>query len=255
MSVAAGALSLDDPRTTVARRDLLLAKPLLKQIYEEWYRSIAEALPAGAGPVLEIGSGPGFLRERIPGLVSSEVFLVPGVHAALDAGRLPLADGSLRAIVMTDVFHHLPDARAFLAGAVRALRPGGVVAMVEPWPSRWSRFVYGNVHHEPFDAAHREWELPPGGPLSVANGALPWIVFSRDRERCEREFPALRVASIRPGLPLRYLASGGFSMPQLLPGFVVPALTRLEAFLDRWPATWAMFARVVLVKEPPTARS
>jgi hypothetical protein len=37
------------------------------------------------------------------------------------------------------------------------------------------------------DAA--DWSFPAVGPLSGANGALPWILFERDRARFEREFP------------------------------------------------------------------
>ena len=221
---------------------------MLRRIYEEWYRQIATEVPKGSGSVLEIGSGPGFLSERMPGLVSSEVFLCPGVRTVLDARRLPARDGSLRAIVMTDVFHHIPDTRRFLAEATRALRPGGVIVMVEPWVSRWSRFVYGHLHHEPFLPESTSWELPPGGPLSGANSALPWIVFERDRARFEREFPHLGIGSITPGLPLRYVLSGGLSIRSLLPLAAHRALESVESLLGRWPETWAMFARIVLVR-------
>jgi 2-polyprenyl-3-methyl-5-hydroxy-6-metoxy-1,4-benzoquinol methylase len=48
---------------------------------------------------------------------------------------------SLRGIVMTNVLHHIPDARAFLKEAARCLHPGGVIAMIEPWVSPWSRLI------------------------------------------------------------------------------------------------------------------
>lgn len=48
-----------------------------------------------------------------------------------DAGRLPLRDTSVDAIVVLDALHHLPDPGAALSEAGRALRPGGVVVVRE----------------------------------------------------------------------------------------------------------------------------
>jgi len=48
-----------------------------------------------------------------------------------DAGRLPLRDGSVDAVVVLDAFHHLPDREAALAEAARILRPGGVLVIRE----------------------------------------------------------------------------------------------------------------------------
>src|SRR4030095_834577 len=82
----------------------------------------------------------------IPHLITSELFYCPGIQAVLDGSRLPFAARSLRGIVMTNVLHHLPRPRLFFAEAARCVRPGGVVAMIEPWVSSWSRFVYGRLH-------------------------------------------------------------------------------------------------------------
>src|SRR5579864_1052129 len=56
-------LDIDSPVTTHIRRRILRAKPFLRRIYEEWYEAILSSLPAIAGPVLEIGTGAGFLSE------------------------------------------------------------------------------------------------------------------------------------------------------------------------------------------------
>ena len=59
-------LDIDDPRTTELRRSIIRYKKFLRRIYEEWYTALAGALPEVQGPVLELGSGAGFLREYIP---------------------------------------------------------------------------------------------------------------------------------------------------------------------------------------------
>ncbi|HKI06214.1 MAG TPA: class I SAM-dependent methyltransferase [Thermoanaerobaculia bacterium] len=241
-------LDIDDPRTTALRREILLGKPFLRRIYDEWYGAIARALPAGDGPVLELGSGAGFLDGFVPRLVRSEVFLTPapGIDAVLDGLVLPFRDGSLRGIAMTNVLHHLPSPRRFFEEAARCVRPGGTVAMVEPWVSPWSRWVYTRLHHEPFQPEAAEWETPGGGPLSGANGALPWIVFERDRERFERELPAWRIRAIEPLMPFRYLVSGGISLRGLMPGWSFPLWRGVERGLSPWRGRLAMFALVVL---------
>jgi SAM-dependent methyltransferase len=157
-------LDVDDPRLTQLRLRIIAKKSFLHKIYQEWYRAIASALPGGNDPILEIGSGAGFLQEFIPDLVRSEVFDCPEVDVILNALNLPLAAGSLRAIVMTDVLHHLPEPRRFFSEAARCVRAGGVITMIEPWVSPWSRWVYVHLHHEPFKPRCRRLEFPGGRP-------------------------------------------------------------------------------------------
>jgi len=237
---------LDDPRTTIARRETLRCKRFLRRIYERWYEMLAASTPTGEGRVLEIGAGPGFLAERIPGLIASDVLFAPPLDAVLDARCLPFAGGSLKAILMTDVLHHIPEPRRFFREAARCVRSGGVVAMIEPWRTPWSEFIYTHLHDEPFDCRAGDWEFPVAGPLSSANGALPWIVFERDRQAFEREFPEWRVEAVRPMMPLVYLLSGGFSRPALQPGFAFGFWSGAEALLAPWMRFCAMFALIVL---------
>jgi len=239
-------LDLDDPRLNDQRRRIIAQKPFLRRIYQEWYTAIVEALPPGDAPVLEIGSGAGFLVDFIPGLITSEVVTSPGMRIVLDGTLLPFGPDVLRAVVMTNVLHHLTQPRRFFAEAGRCVRPGGAIVMIEPWVSQWSRFVYGRLHHEPFNPEALAWEIPPTGPLSGANGALPWILFVRDRRQFEREFPAWGVESIRLGMPFRYLVSGGISMRTLMPSLTFRAWRRVELQLEPWMAKWAMFAQITL---------
>lgn len=237
-------LCVDDPKSTALRKQVIQENRFLLQIYREWYGLISRSLPAGDDPVLELGSGGGFLSEHVPGLISSEVFFLPGVSVVCDGQRLPFADGSLRAIAMTNVLHHLPRVSRFFSEAERCVRPGGVVTMIEPWVSAWSRRIYRTFHEEPFDIGVRDWDFPPSGPLSGANDALPWILFSRDATVFGDRHPAWRVKTITPLTPFAYLVSGGVSLRQLMPGWSYPAWRLLERGFDT--ARWAMFAHIVL---------
>ena len=118
--------------------------------------------------------------------------------------------------------------------------------MVEPWVTRWSTLVYTRLHHEPFDPGAEQWEFPSTGPLSGANGALPWIVFQRDRSRFEREFPQWSIERITPLMPFRYLVSGGVSLRSLMPGWSSSAWSQAEKILGDRGERMAMFAKIVV---------
>jgi SAM-dependent methyltransferase len=247
-------LDLDDPATTDRRREIVKSKGLLKRIYDQWYAMIVAGLAEGDrildGPILELGSGGGFLNESIDGLITSEVFHCKHVNLAADALALPFAPASLRAIVMIDVLHHIPNVRLFLGEAERCLSEGGTIVMIEPWLSRWSKLVYTRLHHEPFLPDAPEWSFPSSGPLSGSNGALPWIVFERDRTVFEREFPRLEIKSLKPIMPIQYLVSGGVSMRSLAPGWSCSIWKALETALNPHMKDWGMFAFIVLRKRP-----
>jgi SAM-dependent methyltransferase len=235
-------LSVDDPHTTVLRRQVLETKPFLRLIYAEWYSLIIHALGCRQD-VLELGSGAGFLKEHLPRVITSEVFEIPGIDIVLDACDLPFSNKSLDAIVMTDVFHHVPNVRRFLSEATRCIRPGGKIVMIEPWRTGWSEWVYTNFHSEPFlpDAT---WEIPSTGPLSGANGALPWIVFERDRSVYSKYFPQWQISRLTPLMPIVYLLSGGVSMRSLVPGWLYRPMRALEKLANEKNS--AMFALIEL---------
>lgn len=248
----ASTLDPDDPRAPEVHRAIIRQKRALRDIYDEWYAALADAV-GSRGPVFEIGSGAGYLADRLPGLVTSDVRATPAARLVCDALALPVRDGALGALVMTNALHHLPDAAQFLDEAARALRPGGRLAMIEPWVSSWSRFVYGRLHHEPFDPDATAWSISGTGPLSAANGALPWIMFVRDRQRFEREHPEWGIAVVRPGWPLRYLLSGGVSLRSLIPPGAAGVCRALDRFLERRADSWAMFALIVLERRETRA--
>jgi len=237
-------LDIDDPATTALRRDIIRNKLFLMRCYQEWYDLTLNALPDVPGPVVEVGSGAGFFRERLPGLITSDVFPIPGIDLVFDARNMPFADSSTRALVMFNVLHHVPDVAAFMHEATRVLRPGGRILMIEPWVTAWSRIIYTRLHHEPFAEDAKDWTFTGAGPLSSANGALPWILFQRDVKLFHERFPMLRCLSSRPFMPFRYLVSGGVSMRALAPSWTFAIWRGFERML---PAHhWGMFAQIIV---------
>lgn len=236
-------LSVDDPQATKQRRLIVRKKKFLHAIYSEWYRRLTVELPQ-QGDVLELGSGAGFFSELWPDVITSEIFPIPDIKLVADACRLPFADDALAAIVMTDVFHHIPDVQSFLSEAMRCVRPGGKLLMIEPWRTNWSEWVYTRLHQEPFLTCSG-WNIPPlGGPLSGANGALAWIVFERDRGVFEKLYPDWQIVNIELMMPFSYLLSGGVSCRSLVPGWAYTFIRRLEQLLNQ--KRYAMFAFIGL---------
>jgi SAM-dependent methyltransferase len=238
---------LDSPAVTLQRAKIIRSKPFLFKIYCRWYRLLAAALPTAAGgPVLELGSGAGFLKDFIPGLITSELLDTRQVDLALDGCRLPFKDGCLRAVVMVDVFHHLPDAGRFLTESARCVQPGGAVVMIEPWMTSFSLPVYRYLHHEPVDLATSDWRLPAGGPLSNANAALPWVVFQRDVQKFKAAFPDWQMKALCLHTPFSYLLSGGVSFKSFAPGRLFKLCSRIEKALTPFMPRLAMFATILL---------
>jgi SAM-dependent methyltransferase len=163
---------------------------------------------------------------------------------------MPFERASVDAFFMFDVLHHITDPRAFFREALRCLKIGGRIVMIEPANTLWSRFIYKNFHHELFDT-QAKWEmdsLQETGPLSHGNGALPWIIFSRDRRVFENEFPSLRIVRMRNHTPLRYLLSGGLTLRQLVPSFTYPAVKAIEYALSPVNNLLGMFQTIELEK-------
>lgn len=242
-------MDIDAPDTTALRLEIIQSKPFLRRLYEEWYEGISSHF-SEEDVVLELGSGAGFLREWMPDLVTSDMFPIRGVDRVEDACALSFPDESLDGIVMSDVLHHIPDVDAFFREAARTLRPGGRIVMVEPWNNPWAAWVYRTLHHEPFDPDAAEWALRGAGPLSRANGALPWILTVRDADRFRAKHPQFSPARIRPIMPFAYLLSGGVSLRSLAPGFAYRLCRHVERIIGE--RRYGMFAEICFTRRADT---
>lgn len=237
--------NLDTPENIHILRRIIHRKYFLEQTYISFYQDILNRIkdvPAD-GEVIELGSGASFLKRFAPHIVTSDILPYSGVDKTFSVLNMPLKDSSVSAFVMVDVFHHVKDSKAFLKEMNRCLKPNGKIVMIEPANTPWSRLIYTNFHHEPFqpDAG---WGFSEGGPLSGANMALPWIVFCRDRQVFMREFPELQLSNIHIHTPVKYLLSGGLSVRQLLPSCLYPVVSLVELILSPLSSLVGMFKTV-----------
>ncbi len=211
-----------------AQRRMVKDKPLVRRCYDLWYQRLladADSVPASCrgGSIVELGSGSSYIKEYRPEIITSDV--TPGLaDMVIDGRELPFPDCSLRAILLTHVFHHIPDVELFLREACRVLAPGGVISMVDETHTPFARFFFGRIHPEPYDDQAALWSFPEGHNMLDSNQALTWIVFDRDRSRFEREFPMLKLEQ-RHFLPwFGYLMSGGVNLRAFFPGFLAPVV-------------------------------
>jgi len=248
MDVSKGLIeNLDDPLTTVSRRDIFQRKQFLKQIYLDWYALIKGHLPSKHHLIIELGSGAGFIQDLIPAMISSDVLFLPFIDVVINGLNLPFSSNSVDSYVMVNVFHHLPQASKFLNEVNRTLRKGGRLIMIEPWINNWSRWVYANFHYEWIDVNAEERDFPSSGPLSGANQAQPWIFFERDILEFKKSFSTLTLLKIEPFMPVSYLLSGGLRRKFGLPSWSYTIIKGLETALLKGKK-WGMFSLIVLEK-------
>ena len=229
------------------------AKPVLQDIYAVWFDRLLEATE-GARRVVEVGAGPGFLagysRRRRPGSLWVATDLLPTGwnDVAADALRLPFRDAGTDAVVGLDVLHHLAEPRRFFEEAARILRPGGVMALVEPWVTPLSYPIYRWLHREGCDLRLDPWKPFGQDPRQKAafegNAAVPWRILRAKPASLWRELgfetPRLEVLN-----GFGYLLSLGFFRRSLLPRRLAGPLLALDRGLK--PAARWLGMRVLAV--------
>lgn len=239
---------LDSPERTIAHQKIITEKYFLRKLYEEWYHVFAGIQSkVSDGKMIELGSGGGFLKEIMPSVLCTDILELPTNDLTFSALEMPFDNQELSAIFMIDTFHHIPDSKHFLSEAKRVLRKDGMIVMIEPANSFWGRFIYKNFHHEPFDPKG-DWQIPASGPLSGANGALPWIVFERDFDKFKHDFPDFRLEEINYHTPFMYLISGGVSFKQVFPNFLYPVFRTIDKILPAISKQLSMFVTIKIRK-------
>lgn len=222
-------------------------KALLRQIYEGFYdRIVALIDQTMAGAIVEVGSGIGNLRARLPGAIATDLFPNPWLDLVCDGYELPFGDASLSHLILFDVFHHLRAPMAFLGEARRVLAPGGRVVVFEPYISAMSYPVYALLHHEPVALTgeiHLARSLERPRDYYAAQGNATRMFFrNRVAANGRRDgdmapgMEAWRIFHAEAFASFAYLLSGGFSKPAMYPARWLKGMECVDRKLSRWPA-------------------
>jgi len=227
-------------------------KPLLRRIYAGFYERIMRQIDPGIpGAVVEIGSGIGNLKSRLPAAITTDLFPNPWLDLVCDGYELPFRNAAVSHLVLFDVFHHLEMPMAFLAEARRVLVPEGRLILFEPYISAASLPVYGLLHPEPLamkEPINIGSEAPARRRYYAAQGNATRLFFRR--EGPESWPPGWRMLHREAFSGFSYLLSGGYSRPAFYPCAWVGLLLRLDQVLSAWPRLFAARCLVVLQREP-----
>lgn len=232
-------------------RSVWQRKPALRFLYQDFHRQLLAG--CGNGAIVEIGGGTAHIKEIRSDVISMDILPFPGIDVVADAHRLPFADGSLAALVMLDVLHHLERPIEFFNEAARVLQPNGRLAMIEPAMTPLARRFYERFHEEPVDMKVDPFEIveidPERDPFD-ANQAIPTLLFSTDaaRQRFEKVVPSLRVRNVDWLSLIAYPLSGGFQPWSLLPTALVDPLLKLERRMPAFVRKGLAFRMIVALE-------
>jgi len=228
-------------------------KPLIRKIYSKWYKMIIAALSPLSGDTVEIGAGTGNLKEFKPDIIATDIDPKPWLDMNFDAHHMPFADATLANIVMIDVLHHLADPVHFLHEAWRALKPGGRLLFLEPYPSAFSKIVYKRFHPEPFifDINYYDPNVVKAHEKHPwdSNQAIPYLLFFKHADEFQLNFAQIYTVKRKTLLSfLTYPLSGGFENKQKYPTWTYPVFEFAELLL--WPfGKWLAFRCFVVLEK------
>lgn len=237
-------IDVDGDGRLTAHGRMLMRKRMLREVFSEFHQSfhrLDQQYFRGDGLKVELGAGIAPMRDSFPEVLATDIVRGPHLDRAIDAEAMDLVDGSVRTLLGQNCFHHFPHPRQFFAEAERVLAPRGGIILVEPYYGPMATFLYKRLFRtEGFDKAYPSWETPATGPMNGANQALSYIVFVRDRELFDRQFPNLEIVhEERASNYLKYLLSGGLNFRQICPDGMSPLVDCMQWCLrpfNRWLA-------------------
>ena len=238
------------------KREAWVRKRRLREIYFDFYRQIARRLRSGPGLTVELGSGLGTMKEVIPNCITSDLFSNAWLERRENAYELNFANESVSNLILFDVWHHLQFPGSALNEFERVLCANGRLVLFEPDMGLLGRFIYSVAHHESVDMRQpMQWFAPPGFRAdetpSFAAQSCAHRVFVRGESR--EMLVSWEVIEVHRLASLAYFLSGGFSKPQLCPGFLFPWLHGIDRALSRFPSLFAGRLLVVLEKRNDSA--
>jgi SAM-dependent methyltransferase len=240
-----------------ASREAFLAARFnnLDYLLRERYSWMRDWLSPGA-TVAELGAGAGFASLYLDcELILTDVVENRWIGAVMDATQTAFCSGSLDAVIMSNVLHHVAAPARFLDEANRILKPGGLVLINEAYASLLLRTVLRVSRHEGYSYDvdvfdHDAIANDPRNPWS-GNNAISNMLFDA-KESFERRFPDFELMLDAPHECVLFLASGGVTakapVPKL-PTAVLHGIALLDRVLTNMaPQLFALSRKTVLRK-------
>jgi ubiquinone/menaquinone biosynthesis C-methylase UbiE len=187
----------------------------------------------------------------IPDAICSDLFPNPWIDQVENAYHLSFPDSSVSNLILFDVFHHLEHPGTALAEFSRVLQPSGRVIIFEPYISLTGLLVYGIFHHEPVAINKKiDWIAPEDfdpwkSRYYAAQGNATRVFFSA---RYSGNLKGFEIVYRKKIPAIAYIASGGYSKPQMMPDKMFGFLNRLETVFQLLPWLFATRTLVVLSK-------
>jgi SAM-dependent methyltransferase len=224
----------------------------LRTLYAYWFTEIREVLaPVLPGSIFELGSGPGFSRQFLPGLRTSDLVRSKEHDCQIDAtAPWPFHDESLDGVLLFDVLHHLSAPAMLFTEASRVLRPGGRLVMMEPYVSPLSYPFYRFLHVEGLDTSVEPFtpDAPTDKDPFAGNQALPRLIFDRRADQFRERFPRLRTVERRLYSGFSYVATGGFGHAPIVGDRVWSSLYRLDRCVPRAILPFVAFRMLICLE-------
>ncbi|MBD2256600.1 methyltransferase domain-containing protein [Pseudanabaena sp. FACHB-2040] len=229
-------------------------KPALQQVYRGFHQQIARRLaqlPSGYN--VELGSGIGNIQAVIPDCIRTDLFPNPWIDQVENAYQLSFADDAVANLILFDVFHHLRYPGSALQEFYRVLADSGRLLLFEPCLSLLGLFVYGPLHSGPLGLSQAiTWFAGAGWfPADIdyyaAQGNASRIFL---RNPSPQLLSGWSVVEVKRLSAISYMATGGYSKPQLYPLFALPLMRAIDAVCDWLPWLFATRLLVVLEKKP-----
>jgi SAM-dependent methyltransferase len=200
---------------------------------------------------VEIGAGVSFFKELYPEIVSTDIKKAKGLDRVLDAQNMDLENESVRAFYGLNCFHHFPEPNKFFDELNRVLVPGGGCILIEPYHGFVaSRFYKKLFDTETFDKNQKEWINSKSEIMLGANQALSYVVFKRDLQKFNLQYPDLDVVLQRPlNNYLQYLVCGGLNFRSLVPPFLSPLVRLAEIIISPLNRIFALHHIIIVQKK------
>jgi len=228
-------------------------KPLLRAIYDDFYNLIVDQIDQRIkGKVVELGSGIGNLKSKVPQCITTDIFENPWIDQTENAYKLSFEEGSVSNLILFDVWHHLEYPGDVLSEFNRVLTDKGRVIIFDPDMGLLGRLVYGVFHHEPIGTFKKiTWKKQNNIdfedlPYYAAQGNANKIFVGSSFKEQLRDWELIQVKRMSK---LSYVASGGYSGRQLYPDKLYSTFKKIDSILDLIPMLFSTRILVVLEKK------